>query len=51
MRGIAIDGLNQTTVTGGADQYVRFWKFKSKQLLDAHELPSQVAQILLHRER
>ncbi|KAK2156514.1 hypothetical protein LSH36_211g01051 [Paralvinella palmiformis] len=50
VRGIAIDGLNQTTVTGGADQYVRFWKFKSKQLLDAHELPSQVAQILLHRE-
>ncbi len=51
VRGVVIDGLNQFTATGGADSCVKFWKFKSRELLDAVELESQVARLVLHRER
>ncbi|XP_072048834.1 WD repeat-containing protein 36-like [Amphiura filiformis] len=50
VRGVAIDGLNQVTVTGSADQTVKFWKFKTKHLLHTLDIESPVCQMLLHRE-
>ncbi|CAH1267292.1 WDR36 [Branchiostoma lanceolatum] len=50
VRGVAVDGLNQVTVTGAADCLLKFWKFKSKQLLHTLELDSPVSQMVLHRE-
>ena len=51
VRGVAVDALNQMTVTGGADCCVKFWKFKTKQLLETVTLETQVAFIRLHRDR
>lgn len=28
VRGVAADGLNQVTITGGSDGLVKFWLFK-----------------------
>ncbi|XP_013379758.1 WD repeat-containing protein 36 isoform X1 [Lingula anatina] len=50
VRGVAVDGLNQVTVTAGADFTIKFWKFKQKQLLETLKVEAQVASILLHRE-
>jgi U3 small nucleolar RNA-associated protein 21 len=51
VRGVAIDGLNQVIVTGGADAFIKFWKFKTKEVIETSILPAQVAKLLLHRER
>lgn len=48
--GVATDNLNQLTVTAGCDAIVKFWRFKSKELLDAMSMDSAVTQLLLHRE-
>ena len=50
VRGVAVDGLNQVTVTGGADSCVKFWHFGKLQLLETVKLSSQVARLRLHRE-
>ncbi|XP_055056908.1 WD repeat-containing protein 36 isoform X1 [Misgurnus anguillicaudatus] len=50
VRGVAVDGLNQLTVSVGADQLVKIWKFKSKELLHTHSLPAAPACSLLHRD-
>lgn len=50
IRGIAVDGLNQLTITAGGDKQVKFWKFKSKELVYAIILDSSPATILLHRD-
>ena len=51
VRGVAIDGLNQITVTGSSDKTLKFWKFKTKQLLHTLEIENPVNHMLLHRER
>ncbi|KAK3090298.1 hypothetical protein FSP39_010724 [Pinctada imbricata] len=50
VRGVATDGLNQITVTAGADGRVKFWRFKRKELLETVKLSDQISHILLHRE-
>ena len=34
IRSVAVDGLNQRVITAGADDVIRFWRFKNKQLLE-----------------
>ena len=51
VRGVSIDGLNQKVVSAGADGTVKFWRFKSKQLLGGVKMDAFVAQIVLHRDR
>nr|XP_039266834.1 WD repeat-containing protein 36-like [Styela clava] len=38
--GLAVDFLNQIVVSAGLDLNLKFWKFKSRQLLDVINLPS-----------
>lgn len=51
VRGVAVDALNQLTVSVGADHLLKIWKFKSKELIFTHSLPSAPACSLLHRDR
>ncbi|KAM4707414.1 WD repeat-containing protein 36 [Discoglossus pictus] len=50
VRGVAVDGLNQMTITAGSDQQLKFWKFKSKELIQITSLGVPPTAILLHRE-
>ncbi|XP_073480708.1 WD repeat-containing protein 36 [Aquarana catesbeiana] len=50
VRGVAVDGLNQMTITAGSDQLIKFWKFKSKELIQTADLSISPTAILLHRE-
>ncbi|XP_072924345.1 WD repeat-containing protein 36 isoform X1 [Hemitrygon akajei] len=50
IRGVAVDGLNQLTITAGGDKLVKFWKFKSKQLVYTTTLDASPITILLHRD-
>ncbi|TRY54325.1 hypothetical protein DNTS_021301 [Danionella cerebrum] len=50
VRGVSVDGLNQVTVSVGADGLVKIWKFTSKELLHSHSLPASPASSLLHRD-
>lgn len=51
VRGVAIDGLNQLTISAGADRLLKIWKFKSLELLQTQTLEASPAATLLHRER
>lgn len=51
VRGVAVDGLNQRAITGGADCLIKFWKFKSKELIGCLRMSTQVSSTVLHRER
>ncbi|MBN3310749.1 WDR36 protein, partial [Amia calva] len=50
VRGVAVDGLNQLTLSTGADRTLKIWKFKSKELLHSTALSSPPAALLLHRD-
>uniref|UniRef100_A0A4W3JTU3 WD repeat domain 36 n=1 Tax=Callorhinchus milii TaxID=7868 RepID=A0A4W3JTU3_CALMI len=50
IRGVAVDGLNQLTVSAGGDKQIKFWKFKSKELVQNIKLDASPASILLHRD-
>ncbi|KAG8598191.1 hypothetical protein GDO81_002524 [Engystomops pustulosus] len=50
IRGVAVDGLNQMTVTAGDDKLIKFWKFKSKQLMHTVDIEVTPTCILLCRE-
>ncbi|XP_077993533.1 WD repeat-containing protein 36-like [Glandiceps talaboti] len=50
VRGVCIDGLNQAIVSASSDQTIKFWNFKTKQLLHTLKMKSPIAQLLLHRE-
>lgn len=50
VQGVAVDGLNQLAITAGREGDLKFWKFKSKQLIDTVTLDTSVDKILLHRE-
>ncbi|OCT98543.1 hypothetical protein XELAEV_18010780mg [Xenopus laevis] len=50
IRGVVVDGLNQITVTAGSDKLIKFWKFKTKELIQTTNLSVPPTAILLHRE-
>lgn len=50
VRSVAVDGLNQLTVSMGADRLVKFWKFKSKELVHSIDLGISPATAHLHRD-
>ncbi|KAK2173340.1 hypothetical protein NP493_883g01001 [Ridgeia piscesae] len=50
VRGVATDGLNQVTITAGADTCVKFWKFKTKELMETLTLDCQISRMTLHRD-
>ncbi|XP_062334077.1 WD repeat-containing protein 36 [Osmerus eperlanus] len=50
VRGVCVDGLNQLTVSVGADRLIKIWKFKSKKLVHCMSLSSSPATIYLHRD-
>uniref|UniRef100_M3XKA9 WD repeat domain 36 n=1 Tax=Latimeria chalumnae TaxID=7897 RepID=M3XKA9_LATCH len=50
IRGVAVDGLNQLIITTGGDGIIKFWKFKTKELVHTIELNTSPAIMLLHRE-
>uniref|UniRef100_A0A8D0HH66 WD repeat domain 36 n=1 Tax=Sphenodon punctatus TaxID=8508 RepID=A0A8D0HH66_SPHPU len=50
IRGVAVDGLNQVTVTAGSEGVTKFWKFKTRELIHSIDLCSSPSRILLHRD-
>lgn len=50
VRGVAVDALNQLTVSVGADHLLKIWKFKSKEQVHNHSLPAAPASSQLHRD-
>ena len=48
---VNIDGLTQLVVSAGSDCFVRFWKFKSCQLINELKMDAAVAHAIMHRER
>ncbi|XP_062460217.1 WD repeat-containing protein 36 [Pezoporus occidentalis] len=50
IRGVAVDGLNQLTITAGSEGLIKFWKFKTKDLVYSADLPCVPSGILLHRD-
>ena len=46
---INVDGLNQLTITVGAEGLVKFWKFKQKVLIQTMALDAQPSFARLHR--
>uniref|UniRef100_A0A8C5UH47 WD repeat domain 36 n=1 Tax=Malurus cyaneus samueli TaxID=2593467 RepID=A0A8C5UH47_9PASS len=50
VRGLAVDGLNQLVITAGSEGLIKFWKFKTKDLVYCTELSSSPSGILLHRD-
>lgn len=51
VRGVAVDGLNQLTVTTGSEGLLKFWNFKNKILIHSMSLDSSPNMMLLHRDR
>ncbi|XP_053150733.1 WD repeat-containing protein 36 isoform X2 [Hemicordylus capensis] len=50
IRGVAVDGLNQFTITVGSEGLIKFWKFKTMELVHSTNLSSSPSKILLHRD-
>ncbi|XP_001513138.1 WD repeat-containing protein 36 isoform X1 [Ornithorhynchus anatinus] len=50
VRGVAVDGLNQLTITAGSEGLIKFWNFKSKVLIHTSDLSSSPSMMLLHRD-
>ncbi|NXE27907.1 WDR36 protein, partial [Ardeotis kori] len=50
IRGVAVDGLNQLIITAGSEGLIKFWKFKTKDLVYSTELSSSPSGILLQRD-
>lgn len=50
VRGVAVDGLNQLTVTAGSEGLLKFWNFKNKILIHSMNLDSSPKMMLLHRD-
>lgn len=51
IRGVAVDGLNQFTITAGSEGLVKFWKFKTRELVHSTNLSVSPSKMLLHRDR
>ncbi|XP_026956003.1 WD repeat-containing protein 36 isoform X2 [Sagmatias obliquidens] len=50
VRGVAVDGLNQLTITTGSEGVLKFWNFKNKVLIHSMSLDSSPNMMLLHRD-
>uniref|UniRef100_A0A673T7D8 WD repeat domain 36 n=1 Tax=Suricata suricatta TaxID=37032 RepID=A0A673T7D8_SURSU len=50
VRGVAVDGLNQLTITTGSEGLLKFWNFKNKLLIHSMSLDSSPNMMLLHRD-
>ncbi|XP_005281691.2 WD repeat-containing protein 36 isoform X1 [Chrysemys picta bellii] len=50
IRGVAVDGLNQLTITAGSEGLIKFWKFKTMDLVYSANLSSSPSAMLLHRD-
>ncbi|ERL92025.1 WD repeat-containing protein 36 isoform X1 [Dendroctonus ponderosae] len=52
IRGVATDGLNQVTITGGSDGLLKFWRFKTKkdELLSQLNVEESVSFLRSHSE-
>ncbi|XP_071953801.1 WD repeat-containing protein 36-like [Antedon mediterranea] len=50
IRGVAVDGLNQVTITAGTDGLIKFWNFKSKDLIKNVKMDCTILKVFLHRE-
>ncbi|XP_036165773.1 WD repeat-containing protein 36 isoform X2 [Myotis myotis] len=50
VRGVAVDGLNQLTITTGSEGLLKFWNFKNKILIHSMSLDSSPNMMLLHRD-
>ncbi|XP_044536058.1 WD repeat-containing protein 36 [Gracilinanus agilis] len=50
VRGVAVDGLNQLTITAGSEGLLKFWNFKTKMLIHTTNLSSSPSIMLLHRD-
>uniref|UniRef100_A0A8C5LVY1 WD repeat domain 36 n=1 Tax=Leptobrachium leishanense TaxID=445787 RepID=A0A8C5LVY1_9ANUR len=50
VRGLVVDGLNELTITAGSDKLIKFWKFKTKDLILTTSLNAPPTSVLLHRE-
>ena len=51
VRGVVVDAVNRYLVSAGGDCIVRFWNFDTQILLHSMKMDSQIASIVLHRER
>ncbi|KAJ6669733.1 hypothetical protein lerEdw1_000282 [Lerista edwardsae] len=50
IRGVAVDGLNQFTITAGSEGSIKFWKFKTRELVHSSILSISPSKMLLHRD-
>uniref|UniRef100_A0A8C5WWV6 WD repeat domain 36 n=1 Tax=Laticauda laticaudata TaxID=8630 RepID=A0A8C5WWV6_LATLA len=50
IRGIAVDGLNQFTITTGSEGLIKFWKFKTTTFVYSIDLSTSPNKMLLHRD-
>ncbi|KAL7988865.1 hypothetical protein Chor_007784 [Crotalus horridus] len=50
IRGVAVDGLNQFTVTIGSEGLIKFWKFKTTTFVHSINLSTSPNKMLLHRD-
>uniref|UniRef100_A0A8D0NHT1 WD repeat domain 36 n=1 Tax=Sus scrofa TaxID=9823 RepID=A0A8D0NHT1_PIG len=50
IRGVAVDGLNQLTISAGSEGLLKFWNFKNKILIHSVSLDSSPNMMLLHRD-
>jgi len=50
LRGVAADGLNQQVITGDGMGIIKFWRFKSLELIQKIALDSELSFFRLHRD-
>jgi len=50
LRGVAADSLNQQVISGDREGNLKFWKFKSLEMLGKLVLDGQLAHLRLHRD-
>uniref|UniRef100_A0A8C6VFV6 WD repeat domain 36 n=1 Tax=Naja naja TaxID=35670 RepID=A0A8C6VFV6_NAJNA len=50
IRGVAVDGLNQFTITTGSEGLIKFWKFKTTTFVYSIDLSTSPNKMLLHRD-
>ncbi|XP_061479842.1 WD repeat-containing protein 36 [Rhineura floridana] len=50
IRGLAVDGLNQLTITTGSEGLIKFWNFKTTKFTHSINLSTSPSKMLLHRD-
>jgi len=48
---VKLDALTQLAITAGADSFLRFWKFKSRELINELKMDAAIAKATVHRDR